>query len=142
MPFRGASGSAIVPVCSPGATTEGRDRPLATLAAMDLPPEKVKELVEAGGIQLVDVREDYEWDAGRIAGARHVDMDRLSAEAPNIDRTTPVVFVCRSGARSGMAAQAFAAAGYDAYNLGGGLLAWTGRGLPLEPEGSGRVADH
>jgi len=35
----------------------------------DIPPERVKELVESGEAQLVDVREEYEWDAGRIAGA-------------------------------------------------------------------------
>ena len=114
----------------------------ATLAAMDLPPQKVKELADAGEAQLVDVREDYEWDAGRIAGATHIELQKLSDEAGSIDRATPVVFVCRTGARSGMAAQAFRASGYDAYNLEGGLVAWTARGLALEPDGSAYVADH
>jgi len=109
---------------------------------MDLPPEKVKALQDAGEIQLVDVREDYEWNAGRIAGARHVEIAVLRSEAATIDRATPVVFVCRTGARSGMAAQAFRASGYDAYNLEGGLVAWTARGLALEPDGSAYVADH
>jgi rhodanese-related sulfurtransferase len=114
----------------------------ATLAAMELSPDKVKALLDAGEIQLVDVREDYEWEAGRIAGARHIEMERLAGEAATIDRATPVVFSCRVGARSGMAAQAFRASGYDAYNLEGGLLAWADRGLPLEPDGSAYVADH
>lgn len=109
---------------------------------MDLPPERVKERFDAGEIQLVDVREDYEWDAGRIAGATHIEMQKLSDEADSIDRATPVVFVCRTGARSGMATRAFAGAGYEAYNLEGGLVAWAGSGLPLEPHGTGRVADH
>jgi rhodanese-related sulfurtransferase len=109
---------------------------------MELPPERVKELVDAGEIQLVDVREDYEWEAGRIAGARHIPMERLTAEAATIDRAAPVVFSCRSGHRSGMAARAFGASGYDAYNLEGGLLAWADRGLPMEPDGTAHVADH
>ena len=109
---------------------------------MDLPPQKVKELADAGELQLVDVREDYEWDAGRIAGATHIEMQKLSDEADSIDRATPVVFVCRTGARSGMAARAFAGAGYEAHNLEGGLVAWAGSGLPLEPDGTGKVADH
>ena len=50
-----------------------------------------------------------------------------------------MVFYCRSGARSALAAQAFRASGFDAYNLAGGLVAWTERGLPLEPDG-GAVA--
>jgi rhodanese-related sulfurtransferase len=117
-----------------------RNGPLAE--RQDLPPEQVKALLDEGGIQLVDVREDYEWDAGRIGGARHVEMARLSGEAASIDRGTPVVFSCRTGARSGMATQAFRAAGYDAYNLDGGLVAWAASGLPLEPADTGYVADH
>ena len=58
----------------------------------ELPPERVKELLDAGDIQLVDVREDYEWEAGRIAGARHIEMERLPAQADTIDRERPVVF--------------------------------------------------
>jgi rhodanese-related sulfurtransferase len=52
-----------------------------------------------------------------------------------------VVFYCRLGARSGMAAQAFRRAGYDAYSMDGGITAWHERGMPLEPDG-GEVADH
>ena len=52
-----------------------------------------------------------------------------------------MVFYCRLGARSGMAAQAFRRAGYDAWSMVGGLSEWDARGLPLEPEG-GHVADH
>ncbi|WP_083921611.1 rhodanese-like domain-containing protein [Actinopolyspora halophila] len=42
----------------------------------------------------------------------------------SIDQGRPVIFYCRAGIRSGMAAEAFRAAGWDAYNLRGGLLAW------------------
>jgi rhodanese-related sulfurtransferase len=108
----------------------------------DLSPERVRELLEAGEIQLVDVREPYEWEAGRIPGARHIEMERLASQAETIDPDRPVVFQCRIGSRSGMAAQAFRAAGFDAYNLRGGLLAWSDRELPMEPEGSAYVADH
>ena len=107
---------------------------------VDVPPEKVAELRDQG-VQLIDVREDYEWDAGRIAGARHVELERVAAQAPTIDKERPVVFYCRLGARSGMAANAFRRAGYDAYSLDGGITAWAGRGLPLEPD-DGTVADH
>jgi rhodanese-related sulfurtransferase len=104
----------------------------------ELPPERVAELLAHGEAQLVDVREPYEHDAGRIAGARHVELGRLAEEAPSIERGTPVVFYCRVGARSGMATQAFEAAGYDAWNLSGGIVSWVMAGLPIE----GHVADH
>jgi hydroxyacylglutathione hydrolase/adenylyltransferase/sulfurtransferase len=108
---------------------------------VDLPPERLAELRDGSDVQLIDVREDYEWDAGRIAGARHVELERVAAQAPTIDRERPVVFYCRLGARSGMAANAFRRAGYDAYSLDGGITAWADRGLPLEPD-DGTVADH
>jgi rhodanese-related sulfurtransferase len=107
--------------------------------AEDLSPARVAELLRDGA-QLVDVREPYERDAGRIAGdSAHIELDRLTAEAGSIDRGRTVVFYCRSGSRSALAAQAFSAAGYDAHNLDGGLKAWVADGLPIEPA-DGRVA--
>jgi rhodanese-related sulfurtransferase len=106
----------------------------------DLSPARVAELARAGEVQLVDVREPYEHDAGRIAGAKHVELVNLSSEAESLVGL-PIVFYCRTGARSGMAAQAFASAGFEAYNMAGGLEAWVGDGLPIEPE-DGRVAEH
>lgn len=108
---------------------------------VDLPPERVAELLAADEAILVDVREPYEWEAGRIAGARHIELERLASQAETIPRDRQVIFQCRLGARSGMAAQAFRAAGYDAYSLEGGLQAWADRGMPLEPE-DGYVAEH
>ena len=107
-------------------------------APEDLSPARVAELVRDGA-QLIDVREPYEREAGRIPGdSAHIEMDRLSEQAGQVDRDRPVVFYCRTGSRSAMAAEAFAAAGYDAHNLDGGLKAWVADGLPIEPDG-GRV---
>jgi rhodanese-related sulfurtransferase len=108
---------------------------------MDIDPGQVAGLVRDGKVQLVDVREDYEWDEGRIPGARHLPLGEVAAQAESIHRETPVVFYCRVGGRSAMAANAFARAGYDAYNMTGGILEWEAQGLPLEPD-DGRVADH
>jgi len=108
---------------------------------LNLSPERVAELLESGEIELIDVREAYEWEAGRIDGARHIELERLASQAESIDRERPVVFQCRLGARSAMATQAFRASGYNAMNLEGGIQAWVEAGLPLVPEG-GTVADH
>jgi hydroxyacylglutathione hydrolase/adenylyltransferase/sulfurtransferase len=95
----------------------------------------------SGQIQLVDVRESYEYDAGRVAGAHHVGMGDLAAKAGELDASRPIVFYCRVGARSAMAAQAFRRAGYDAWSMAGGLEAWAAEGHALEPE-DGTVAAH
>ena len=108
---------------------------------VDVAPERVAERLRAGEIQLVDVREPYEWDAGRVPGARHVELERVASQAETIDRERPVVFYCRLGARSGMAANAFRRAGYEAYSMDGGITAWAQRDLPLDPD-DGSVADH
>ncbi len=108
---------------------------------IEVDPERAAELIRAGEVQLVDVREAYEVEAGRIDGSRHIELERLASQAETIERGKPVLFYCRIGARSGMAANAFRRAGYEAYSLNGGLTAWHERGLPLEPDG-GTVADH
>jgi rhodanese-related sulfurtransferase len=105
----------------------------ATASETELDPKRVQQLV-AEGAELIDVRRDYEWEGGRIAGARHIEVNDLAAEAASIPRDRPVVFYCRGGNRSGMAAAAFREAGYDAHNLAGGLEAWVASGLPIEPE--------
>jgi len=101
----------------------------------DYTPQEVSRLRDEGEIQLIDVREVHEHEAGRIAGDRLIVLSNLSAEAHTIDQSRPVVFYCRSGARSAMATQAFSEAGFDAHNMAGGLLAWDQAGLPLEPDG-------
>jgi rhodanese-related sulfurtransferase len=105
-----------------------------------LEPKRVAELLEQDEADVIDVRDDEEWEAGHIASARHVELAELTGVAESIDRERAVVFHCRSGDRSGMAADAFREAGYDAYSMDGGLLAWADAGLPLEPA-DGEVVD-
>jgi rhodanese-related sulfurtransferase len=109
--------------------------------AHELTPTQVKEALATGDIALVDVREPYEWEAGHIAGATHIEIERLASRADTVPSDRPVVFMCRLGVRSAMAMQAFRASGWDAYHLGGGIQRWFEEGMPLEPEG-GYVAEH
>jgi len=92
-------------------------------------------------LQVIDVREPYEREAGQIAGSRHIGLVELTEQAPTVERERPVVFYCRVGSRSVMAAQAFRAAGFEAYSLSGGLARWVQEGRPLQPQ-DGYVADH
>jgi rhodanese-related sulfurtransferase len=105
----------------------------------ELSARQLADLLNDADVQLVDVREPYEHEAGRIAGDVHIELDQLPAEAGSLERERPLVFYCRTGSRSALATQAFAAAGFDAHNLAGGLKDWVAQGLPIEPA-DGRVA--
>ena len=101
----------------------------------ELAPARVAELIASRRAQLVDVRTEEEYEAGHIAEARLIPVDRLAAESGTLDRGRAVVLYCRSGERSGAAAKAFGASGWDAHSMAGGLLAWAEQERPLEPEG-------
>jgi rhodanese-related sulfurtransferase len=105
----------------------------APTGEVELDPKRVAELAAQGAV-LIDVRRDYEWEGGRIAGARHIEVNELTAQAESIPKDQPVIFYCRTGNRSGMAAAAFREAGYDAHNMAGGIQAWVDAGLEIEPD--------
>jgi rhodanese-related sulfurtransferase len=84
---------------------------------------------------VLDVREDWEWEAGHIAESVHIPLGELGARVGELSADRLIVVVCRSGVRSQMAADAMLDAGWDTANLAGGLLAWHAAGLPLEPPG-------
>jgi rhodanese-related sulfurtransferase len=107
--------------------------------APEITREQARKLIEDGA-QLVDVRADHEWEAGRIAGATHLPLDELAARAGEIDKERPVVVYCRGGNRSSMAVAALTDAGYDAAKLSEGIVGWSDADLPLAPEG-GFVAE-
>ena len=93
---------------------------------------EAKQRIESGS-QLIDVRTDVEFKAGHIPGARHVLLADMQREAAGLARDKPVIVYCRSGNRSGPAAEAFAASGWDAHSIEGGVIAWQEAGFELEP---------
>jgi len=110
------------------------------VTGLEVDPAKLAEMIAGDEVQVIDVRRDYEHDAGHIPGARHVEINELTAQAESIEKDRPVVFYCRGGSRSAMAAEAYAQAGYDSHNLAGGILAWVELENPLEPD-DGNVAE-
>lgn len=87
----------------------------------------------AAGALALDVREDDEWEAGRIEGSLHIPLGELGARQAEIPGDRPIVCVCRSGSRSAAVTDALVRAGFEAENLAGGLKAWKSAGLPIEP---------
>jgi rhodanese-related sulfurtransferase len=102
----------------------------AVEGAPELAPTEAVEMVESGAI-LLDVREPDEWLAGHAIPAVHVPLGDLDTNLDRLSLDKPIVCVCRSGGRSARAADALVRAGYDAWNLTGGMKAWAAAGLPV-----------
>jgi glyoxylase-like metal-dependent hydrolase (beta-lactamase superfamily II)/rhodanese-related sulfurtransferase len=83
-------------------------------------------------IRVVDVREPNEWNEGHIAGAELVPLASLTDKSGGWSRDEPIAVVCRSGGRSGRAAQHLESAGFTRVaSLRGGLLEWVEQGHEL-----------
>jgi rhodanese-related sulfurtransferase len=97
---------------------------------INLSPAEV-EAALAGGAVLIDVREPYEFEAARIAGALNYPLS--SFDPTTLPQDAPLILSCARGARSVTAMQMCAAAGvaFDGH-LAGGLHAWAMAGLPIE----------
>lgn len=102
----------------------------ATGRAADVAEVSAEELARLLGTArapvLVDVREPDEFGAWAIPGARNVPLPALEHHLTSIAHDRRVVVVCASGQRSARAAGTLRAAGVDAANLVGGMLAWAG----------------
>ena len=119
---------------NPGASLfDGAGAHDATAGYRDLAPAALHAFT--GPIACIDVREPHEFtgELGHIAGSRLVPLASVLDAARDWPRDEELVIVCRSGNRSGRAAQALAAAGFTrVMNLVGGMLAWNAAGLPIE----------
>jgi rhodanese-related sulfurtransferase len=90
---------------------------------------------------VLDVREDYEWVAGHIEGAKHVPMMQLPQHVEELRPEEHVVVVCRVGSRSAQVTAWLVQHGFDAVNLDGGMVSWkhAGRALVSEDGSAPRV---
>ena len=94
--------------------------------------DEVRALIDEG-YEVVDVREDWEWNRGHIPGARHVVLSSILANPARQQFHDRTVFVCESGERSAVASEMAVALGAkDVVNFVGGTREWRKTGLPLE----------
>ena len=100
--------------------------------------EALRERLTAGAepaARLVDVREDWEWAQGHIAGATHIPLGQLPTRLNDLDGAREVYFICHLGGRSEMAARFARQQGMTgAVNVRGGMDAWESRGYPVSDE--------
>lgn len=118
--------------CGLIAPTEG----LKTITVDGVPevePSQIKERL--GKINIIDVRtpEEFNGELAHIEGAKLVTLGpELQAFLENGNRADEVVFVCRSGARSGQATRMSQGLGYGKVaSMRGGMISWNGQGFPV-----------
>ena len=88
-------------------------------------PEFEARRRDVPGLQVVDVRNPGETEAGAIPGAVTMPLPRLTSQLTELDPTVPTVTYCASGYRSSIAASVLAASGFsDVSDLLGGYEAW------------------
>ena len=85
----------------------------------------------ANGAAVIDVRETDEYDDGHVAGARLIPLGEVQNRLAEFPVDGTVYLICRSGARSGRAAEWLLTQGVDAVNIAGGTLAWIDAGHPV-----------
>lgn len=83
------------------------------------------------GAKILDVREDYEWEAGHVDGALHIPLDRLPDSLEDLDPDQDLAVICRTGGRSARATAWLESHGYTAVNVNGGMGAWLEAGKPM-----------
>lgn len=101
-------------------------------SAHEVSVQDVESAIASGDHVILDVREQDEWDSGHIAEAVHIPLGDLPARAAELDSSTPIYTICRSGKRSIAALEALEAAGHKApKSMAGGMFAWAEAGKPM-----------
>jgi hydroxyacylglutathione hydrolase len=107
--------------------------PLARVS--QITPQELASRLNNGGIEVLDVRREAEFEAGHIAGADWHPLDRFKAALPDIPRNVPVAVHCKSGYRSLIACSLLQRAGYhNVVDVAGGFDAWQQANLPTSTE--------
>ncbi len=104
------------------------------LGYKDIKPQEAVRLMNHEEAQMVDVRDDQEYQQGRVVNALHIPLGLLQDRLAELEqfRDRPIVVYCRTGQRSAHAAVLLEKNGFKrVYKLSGGMLAWQSAGLPV-----------
>ncbi|MBS3909437.1 MAG: rhodanese-like domain-containing protein [Actinobacteria bacterium] len=95
-------------------------------AYQNIDAAKAKELIDSDtNLQIIDVREEYEFAEGYITGAKLIPIGQFTSRMNEIDKNKPVLVYCAVGSRSASAAEVLAQSGYtNVYNFGAGMGSW------------------
>lgn len=105
----------------------------------NLSVQEAHAMITSGDAYGIDVRESNEWTAGRVDGVAWNPITNFNFDALPTDK--PLIFICRSGNRSGRVCEALEPTRPGVYNMVGGMQAWHAAGLPMVSDfGDPRVA--
>lgn len=96
-------------------------------------PAKLKKL-DSERLALLDVRTTDEWKRGRIANSKNVYVGHLAERLVEVSTEQPIVTVCNTGMRAGIAASVLLRSGISVFNLLGGTQAWEAYKYPIKNE--------
>ena len=85
----------------------------------------------AAGTPVIDVREPHEYVDGHVPGAPLIPLASVAERLHEVPADGEVLLICRSGARSGKAAEYLRGQGIEAVNIAGGTMAWIDAGHPV-----------
>ncbi len=90
----------------------------------------------AGELEIIDCREEQEYDATRVDGIALIPMSEFLARVDELPDDRPLAIFCRTGSRSAQVADYLTATGEygEVDNVAGGIVAWAAEGLPYEGE--------
>lgn len=98
-----------------------------------LDAKRARELIASEGVQTLDLRDEDDFADAHIAGAVRAERDEIEGALESLDQDRPVVVVCADGKRSSDVAADLRERGLQAAVVKGGMKAWTGDGLPVQP---------
>jgi rhodanese-related sulfurtransferase len=101
-----------------------------------LPPQRVKDMLETAGIQLVDLRENFAYELEHIDGAMHIERGQLAERESELGEKFPVVFHCDEGLHSPAVAADYRKRNWQAFYIEGGIRRWIDDGLPVKGNGA------
>ena len=94
---------------------------------------EAKEMIDQGNVQVIDSREPHEHAEGHVPGSLQIQHMATLTQADKLAKDKPILFICKSGQRSAVAAEFAAALGLtELYNVEGGHDAWREAGYPLD----------
>jgi hydroxyacylglutathione hydrolase len=102
--------------------------------SVDVTTEQAAEALNDGSAQVIDVREQGEWDAGHIPGSVHLPYHGIRGLPDELDRGGSVAVICASGQRSAVGASLLQRFGVRdvIHVVDGGVPRWEREGWPVE----------
>ncbi len=95
--------------------------------------QEAKQMIDGDDVQVIDTREPYEHAEGHVPGSLRIQHMAILLQADKLATDKPILFICKSGQRSAVAAEFAASLGLeDIYSVDGGIVAWEAAGFPVE----------